>query len=312
MSRPPRIVVIGSANMDLTTFTDDFPQPGETIFGRQFDLGFGGKGANQAVAARLCGAEVEMVGRVGDDLFGPATRDNFQRLGIGVGHFTVIPGAASGAAAILVDSSAQNRIIVVKGANDLVTPADVDRCLPLFERADALVLQLEIPLETVYHAIARAGEAGLCSILNPAPAADLDSSRLRGVDYLVPNEHEARTLTGMPVRNFEEARAAGRSLRRQGPRCVVITMGEQGAWLSSPDEEAAIPAFPVQSRDTTGAGDAFVGSLAVFLAQKTPPREALAKASLYAALSTRGVGTQKSFPSRDELEREWSRRASRE
>src|SRR5579871_6871210 len=149
MNRIPHIVVVGSANIDLVTYTDDIPRPGETIFGREFSLGFGGKGANQAVAARLCGADVSMVARVGDDLFGPATIENFRSFGIHNRWVLLTPGVSSGVAPIFVESSGQNRIWVVKGANDRLTPSDVDAAKDLLKQADVIVLQLEIPLETV-------------------------------------------------------------------------------------------------------------------------------------------------------------------
>src|SRR5271169_6536948 len=170
MSKRPRIAVVGSANVDLTTFSDQFPKPGETIFGQKFDLGFGGKGANQAVAARLCGAQVAMVARVGDDLFGPAMIASFNKYGIDASHVHVTPGVSSGVAPIFVESSGQNRILVVKGANDRLTPADVDQAGDLLRRADCIVLQLEIPIETVYHTLRFARTHGIRAILNPAPA----------------------------------------------------------------------------------------------------------------------------------------------
>src|ERR1700719_2569616 len=154
MARRPRIAVVGSANVDLTTFADQFPKPGETIFGKEFHLGFGGKGANQAVAARLCGADVFMVARVGSDLFGPATIENFKKLGIDTTHVKQIEGVSSGVAPIFVEPNGQNRIFVVKGANDLLNPADVDAAADLLKAVGCIVLQFEIPVETVYHAIA--------------------------------------------------------------------------------------------------------------------------------------------------------------
>src|SRR5579872_6977564 len=169
MAKRPRIAVVGSANIDLTTFTEQFPKPGETIFGQKFDLGFGGKGANQAVAARLCGAEVSMVARVGDDLFGPATIENFRSYGIDVGRVLITPGVSSGVAPIFVEKSGQNRIWVVKGANDRLSPADVDAAGDVLRQADFIVLQLEIPLETVYYTLRFAKERGIRTILNPAP-----------------------------------------------------------------------------------------------------------------------------------------------
>src|SRR5579864_9060652 len=187
MSKTPHIVVVGSANIDLTTFTDDTPRPGETIFGREFHLGFGGKGANQAVAARLCGADVSMVARVGDDLFGSATTENFVAYGIDAARVLVTPDVSSGVAPIFVDSFGQNRILVVKGANDRLSPADVDDAADLLSRADFIVLQLEIPLETVYHTLRFARAQGIRTILNPAPGQPLDLAQIANSDYVIPN-----------------------------------------------------------------------------------------------------------------------------
>src|SRR5277367_1701834 len=170
MTRQPHVVVIGSANVDLTTFTDRFPRPGETIFGRAFKLGFGGKGANQAVAAALCGADVSMVARVGEDLFGPATVENFRSKGIGASCVWITEGQSSGVAPIFVDSAGQNRILVVKGANDALSPADIDDASDLLVTADCIVLQFEIPLETVYYTVEFAHKHGIRCIVNPAPA----------------------------------------------------------------------------------------------------------------------------------------------
>src|SRR3979411_1568387 len=166
MAKPPRIAVIGSGNIDMTTFSDRFPKAGETIFGQKFDLGFGGKGANQAVASRLCGADVFMVARVGDDLFGPATVQNFQKLGIDATHVKQVEGVSSGVAPIFVEPNGQNRIFVVKGANDLLKPADVDAAAETLKTADRIVLQFEIPLETVYYTVAFARTHCIRCILN--------------------------------------------------------------------------------------------------------------------------------------------------
>src|SRR6202051_2962970 len=174
MGKRPRIAVVGSANVDMTTFADLFPKPGETIFGQKFDLGFGWKGANQAVAARLCGSEGFMVARVGDDLFGPSTIKNFETLGIDATHVRQIAGVSSGVAPIFVEPSGQNRIIVVKGANELLKPADVDAAADVLKKADCIVLQFEIPLETVYYVIKFASKNKIRCILNPAPAQPVD------------------------------------------------------------------------------------------------------------------------------------------
>ena len=307
MSRRSRIAVVGSANIDLTTFTDRFPKPGETIFGQKFDLGFGGKGANQAVAARLCGAEVSMVARVGNDLFGPATIENFKKIGIDASHVKQVKGWSSGVAPIFVDPSGQNRILVVKGANDALLPKDIDDASEVLKRVDCIVLQFEIPLETVYYTVAFAKRNGVRCVVNPAPGQPVDVGALEGLDYFVPNESEAATITGMPVGNLDEARRCAQHLVKSGMRRVIITLGANGSLLAGEDRMEHLPAFAVKSVDSTGAGDAFIGSFAAFLGEGLEEREALRRANLYAALSTTGVGTQKSFIDRQRFEQEWAK-----
>ncbi len=302
---PPRIAVVGSANVDLTTFTDAFPRPGETIFGTGFQLGFGGKGANQAVAARLCGAEVSMVARVGDDLFGPATIQNFGSYGIDTSNVLKTPGVSSGVAPIFVDSNGQNRVLVVKAANDKLSPEDVNAAAGLLCRADFIVLQLEVPVDTVYHTLRFAREHGVRTILNPAPGQPLDVREISSADYVIPNESEAEALTGMPVRNVDEARDCVQRLLQEGLRRVIVTLGANGALLAGPEGVRHVPAFPVRPIDTTGAGDAFIGSFAHFLSAGSEELEAISRANLYAALSTLETGTQKSFASRERFEAEW-------
>ena len=311
MARQSFIAVVGSANVDLTTFNDVFPKPGETIFGKKFDLGFGGKGANQAVAARLCGANVGMVAKVGSDLFGPATIKNFEAQGIDASFVRIAEGVSNGVAPIFVEPSGQNRIIVVKGANDTLSPEDVDAAAPLLRKAEAIILQFEIPLRTVYHTVKFARAKGIRCIVNPAPAQPVDFRELEGADYFVPNESEAEAITGLPVKSVEEAKLCAASLLRQGIRRVVITLGEHGSLVAGPDKTEFVPAFQVKSVDTTGAGDAFIGSFAVFLSEGLPEGEALRRANLYAALSTTKVGTQKSFCDRAKFEEEWRDRGSR-
>jgi ribokinase len=308
MSKRPRIAVVGSANVDLTTFSDHFPKPGETIFGDKFDLGFGGKGANQAVAARLCGSEVFMVARVGDDLFGPATIKNFGRLGIDATHVRQVSGVSSGVAPIFVESSGQNRIIVVKGANDTLKPADVDAAADMLKSADCIVLQFEIPLETVYYTIQFARKNGIRCILNPAPAQPIDLAAVAALDYFVPNESEADTITGLPVRTVDDAKRCAQKLLGSGIRRVLITLGANGSLLAGNEGMEHVPAYPMKSVDSTGAGDAFIGSFATFLGEGMPEREAVKRANLYAGLSTTDVGTQKSFYDRARFDAEWARR----
>jgi len=311
MAKQSFIAVVGSANVDLTTFNDVFPRPGETIFGKKFDLGFGGKGASQAVAARLCGANVGMVAKVGSDLFGPATIKNFESQGIDATHVRVAEGVSSGVAPIFVDPGGQNRIIVVKGANDTLSPEDVDAAAPILRKADAIIMQFEIPMRTVYHAVKFAKANGIRCIVNPAPAQPIDFKQVGAADYFIPNESEAETITGMPVHSIDDAKKCAEFLLCQGMRRVVITLGERGCLAAGPDRVELIPSFKVQAVDTTGAGDAFIGSLAVFLSEGLPEEEAFPRANLYAALSTTKVGTQKSFYSRAEFEKEWENRGGR-
>jgi ribokinase len=306
MAKRSRIAVIGSANIDLTTFSDRFPKAGETIFGQKFDLGFGGKGANQAVASRLCGADVFMIARVGNDLFGPATIENFKKLGIDATHVKQIEGVSSGVAPIFVEPNGQNRIFVVKGANDLLMPADVDAASDLLKTVDCMVLQFEIPLETVYYSVAFARRNGIRCIVNPAPAQPVDLNALAGVDYFVPNESEAETITGMPVRNVEDAKKCAEKLLSGGATRAILTLGANGSLLAGRESMEHIPAFSVKSIDSTGAGDAFIGSFAVFLGEGMSEREAVRRANLYAGLSTTGVGTQKSFYDRTRYDAEWA------
>ncbi len=311
MAKQSFIAVVGSANVDLTTFNDVFPRPGETIFGKKFDLGFGGKGANQAVAARLCGANVGMVAKVGSDLFGPATIKNFESQGIDARHVRIAEGVSSGVAPIFVDPHGQNRILVVKGANDTLSPEDVDAAAPLLRKADTIVMQFEIPLRTVYYTVKFAKANGIRCLVNPAPAQPVDLREVGTADYLIPNESEAETITGMPIQSSDDAKKCAEFLLRQGIRRVVITLGERGSLVAGPDGMELIPAFKVRAVDTTGAGDAFIGSFAVFLGEGVPEKEALRRANLYAALSTTKVGTQKSFCNRAEFEKEWQNRGER-
>ncbi|HUN62741.1 MAG TPA: ribokinase [Candidatus Sulfotelmatobacter sp.] len=308
MSRSPRIAVVGSANTDLTTFSDTFPRAGETIFGKSFDLGFGGKGANQAVAARYCGADVVMVAKVGNDLFGEATLKNFTSMGIDAKHVRIVEGVSSGVAPIFVEPNGQNRIIVVKGANDTLKPADVEEAASALKSVDIIILQFEIPLDTVYYTVQFAHKNNIRCIVNPAPALPAQISQLIGADYFVPNETEAEVITGLPVHTIEDAKKCAESLLRQGFRKVILTLGARGSLIANGEGSEVIAPFEVTPKDTTGAGDAFIGSFAVFLAEGLLEKEALLRANLYAGLSTMRVGTQKSFPRRAEFEAEWARR----
>ncbi|MDE2449228.1 MAG: ribokinase [Gammaproteobacteria bacterium] len=308
MAEKPRIAVVGSANTDLQFMSDVVPRGGETVFGTGFDMGFGGKGANQAVAAALCGADVEMVAAVGGDPLGTETVRNLNSLGVGTSRVRMIPGTATGAALILVAADGENRIIVAKGANDLLSPADVDAAAPQLGAADMVLLQFEVPLATVYHTIRSARARGVRCIVNPAPALPADLAALALADYLILNETEAEVITGRQVQSEADLNACVDALLERGMQRVILTLGARGAVLASPSSRAHMPAYQVSVADTTGAGDAFIGSLAVFLSEGMSDEEAVRRANLYAALSTTRTGTQKSFAKRAEFEAELIRR----
>ncbi len=250
-----------------------------------------------------------MVARVGDDLFGPATIENLENQGVRAGKVKIVKGVGSGVAPIFVDPSGQNRILVVKGANDSLTPEAVEKAAPLLKRADLVVLQLEIPLETVYFTIRFARKNRIRVLLNPAPAAPMSLEQLSGVTYLIPNETEAEAISLKSVTTIDDALESARELVARGFPRVVLTLGERGAILASATSAKHLPAFPVEAVDTTGAGDAFIGSFAAFLGEGIPEEEAVERANLYAALSTTSVGTQKSFAARKRFEEEWKSRS---
>jgi len=298
-----RIAVIGSNMVDLVTYTDRMPRKGETIEAPEFSMGFGGKGSNQAVAAARLGADVLMLTKVGDDVFGPSTKQNYINNGIDARYVDIVPGASSGVAPIFVDSSAENCIFIIKGANAQLLPADVDKAAEDLKRCKLIVLQLEVPLETVYYAIEFGARHGIETLLNPAPAAlDLDLSRCLKVSFLIPNETELATLTGMPTEDNDQIVLAARALIARGIKTVVVTMGKKGAMLVTADRHAFIPGCDrVKAVDTTGAGDAYIGSFAHFYVESGDLVTSLKKATLYAADAVTKPGTQKSYASAAEF-----------
>lgn len=285
-----RVVVVGSINTDLVVFTGRIPAAGETMMADDFATLPGGKGANQAVAAARLGAEVEMVGRVGDDTFGTSARQALAQAGVGVAHVTTTPRVASGVAMILVEACGENRILVVSGANKCVDIEDVP--VVLLRDAALLVLQLEIPLETVYRLIET---AQVPVLLNPAPAVMLDLARLRGLEFLVPNQGELATLTGLAAARMDDVVVAARRLVRAGIGCVIVTLGADGAMLVDAARVLHVAAPDVVAVDTTGAGDGFIGCLAATLAQTGDIDAALARAVRYASLSVTARGAQASY-----------------
>jgi ribokinase len=299
----PRIAVVGSNMVDLVTYVNRMPVKGETIEAPRFEMGHGGKGANQAVAAAKLGASVVMVTAVGDDIFGEGTIRNLERVGVDTTYVRRVQGLASGVAPIMVEPNGENSILIVKGANADLSPADVERAGEALKRCDLILLQLEVPLETVYAAIDFGKRHGVRTVLNPAPAApNLDLAHVRDVSYLVPNETELALLTGMPTETEANIEAAARSLLGQGMRAVIVTLGGRGALLATADGIKRIAPTRVEPVDTTGAGDAFVGSFARYHAGGLDIEQALAKAARYAADSVRRPGTQKAYATEAEFE----------
>jgi ribokinase len=298
---PPRITVVGSANMDQTFRADRLPRPGETVFGTDFYQGFGGKGANQAVAAARLGANVAFVGKVGDDDFGRATRKQLVAEGIDVTHLGIDRGRPTGTAAILVDSSGENAIVGVPGANLGLTPENVDDAADLLRNSRILLAPCETMIETLQEAFRIAHAEGVLCLLNPAPARDLPEELLRKVDICLPNETELRQLTGQPTETLEQVAAAATTLQGRGPRTVVVTLGARGALVAGPDGWQHVAGVPVAALDTSGAGDAFCGAFATFLAEGDSIFTAAQRANVVAARSVVHFGTQASFPTRAQL-----------
>ena len=296
-----RITIVGSANIDLTFRAARLPRPGETVFGTGFARGFGGKGANQAVAAARLGADVAFVGRVGADEFGRAIRDQLAREGVDVSHLLDDPERPTGTAVILVDDAGENAIVGLPGANIGLTPEDARAAAALIESSAIVLAPCETMIETVTEAFRIAHAAGCVCVFNPAPARELLAELLSCLDVIVPNESELRTLTGNPTDSLDDVFAAAEGLRRQGPRTVIVTLGPRGVLVVGPEGRTHVPGVPVPAVDTTGAGDAFCGAVVTFLAEGLPMVEAARRANAVAAVSVTRAGTQASFPRREEL-----------
>ena len=303
MPNQPRICVVGSCMIDLISRVPRLPALGETLVGHSFHLGYGGKGANQATAAAKLGARVSMVARVGHDVFGQGTLDNFRSLGIGTTHVLQDADRFSGVAPIFVDDRAENVIVIVPGANYGLTPEDVRAAREEIASADVLCCQLEIPVESTLEAFRVARSAGVTTILNPAPAAPLPDELLGLTDICVPNEVELEMLTGYSAGSLEEAAHAAETLLARGPGHVIVTLGSRGSLVVTSGSTQHVPAVPVHAVDPTGAGDEFIGALAVFLAEGASMADATMAAAAAAAISVTRIGTQVSFPDRQEVER---------
>lgn len=303
MTTRPRLVVIGSANMDLVVRTERIPSPGETVLGGAFVMAPGGKGANQAAAAARLGGQVRFVGRIGADPFGDALLAQMLAAGIETEHVVRDSEQPTGVALIGVDALGQNAIIVAPGANSQVRPADVDAARASIRQAAGVVIQLEIPRETVLHAVAVARAEGTSVILNPAPIRHtnpLPRDLLRQVNVITPNEHEAANLLGKTDPEGMDWEQAAAELQARVPN-VIITLGSEGCVVASAEGIKRLPALPVTAVDTTAAGDCFTGALAVSLAEGADLITAARFATCAAALSVTRLGAQPSLPTREEL-----------
>jgi len=293
----PKICVVGACNLDLISYVPRLPSMGETLHGNRFHMGFGGKGANQAIMAAKLGGEVTMVTKLGRDVFGENTLKNFTSWGVNTQHVHFTDQAFSGVAPIAVDTEGNNSIIVVTGANDLLTAEEVEAARPAIAASSILVCQLEIPLNINLAALRIAREEGVKAIFNPAPArSEIPQEFYQLSDIFCPNETETELLTGMSVQSPGEAENAAKVLIERGAGVVILTLGDRGSLLVTDATTEHVPVAPVKALDTTGAGDAFVGSLAFFLAAGKSLSDAIKRANRIAAVSVQSSGTQSSFP----------------
>ncbi|MBC8101962.1 MAG: ribokinase [Cytophagales bacterium] len=304
------IVVVGSTNTDLVVRTPNLPAPGETVLGGTFSVVSGGKGANQAVAAARMGGKVSLIARIGDDDFGRRSAAGFTQDGIDTTYLFVTPNAASGVALIAVsETTGENSIVVAPGANALLSPEDVQAAEAAFDTARAVVLSLEVPLETIQRAAEMGAKRQIPVILNPAPARRLPARLLSLISVLTPNETEARQIVGMGAANEEaDLETIATELLMQGVDTAVITLGAAGALIVTPDGIERAPALAVKAVDTVGAGDCFTGALAVELASGRSLRDAVQFAGAAAALKVTRLGAQTGIPARSEVEELLARR----
>lgn len=296
------IVVIGSSNTDMVVMTSHFPAPGETILGGEFLMNAGGKGANQAVAAARCGGRVNFIGKVGKDIFGENAVQNIKNEGINVSGISTDPDSASGVAQIIVDQKGENSIVVAPGANLKLNRADIDHASGQIEQADIILMQLEIPVDTILYAAKKAFNLGKKVILNPAPATTLPEELIKYLYIITPNEIETELLTGIKVTDQASAAKAAKELKSKGVENVIITLGAKGAFVFTDHLNEIVPAYEVQAVDTTAAGDCFNGVLAVGLANGLEMLESIRFANRAASIAVTRAGAQISMPTRHEVE----------
>lgn len=295
------ITIIGSTNTDMVVKTSKFPLPGETILGGKFLMNSGGKGANQAVAARRLGGHVAFVGKTGNDIFGKQAVEYLKAEGINTEYILIDEQCPSGVALITVDNKGENSIVVAPGANGALVPGDIEHINEILKDSSIVLLQLEIPVETVVYVARRSIELKKRVILNPAPAQGLPDSLLEGLYLITPNETEAAQLTGIEVRDMESACKAAETLVAKGVQNVIVTMGAVGAYVLSSEYTGLVEAPQVKAVDTTAAGDTFNGALAVFLSEGKKIEDATRLACVAASVSVTRIGAQTSVPYREEI-----------
>lgn len=304
--RRPKVVVVGSINMDLVLTCEHLPRPGETLAASRCVEISGGKGANQAVAAARMGSDVELVGRVGNDVFGPQLLKRLQESQVGIEQVKICDDCGSGLAVVMVEASGQNSIVIVPGANGQLSPADIRLASSRIQAADLLIVQLEVPLDTIAEALLVAKESKVKVVLNPAPACRTLPTAFYQVDIMCPNQTEAELLTGVVVDGYQSAQRAATELMSRGVSQVVITLGKDGACVGERTESGIrfthIASIPVEAVDTTAAGDAFIGALATYVSEYQELRDASRNACIAGALATTKLGAQPSLPWRAEVE----------
>ncbi|CAF2741462.1 unnamed protein product [Rotaria sp. Silwood2] len=300
------VCVVGSCNVDLVSYVDRTPKIGETIEGNKFEKGFGGKGANQCVQAAKLGGKVAMIGKLGNDVFGKEYLDNLKQLGVNTDHVSMTNEAATGVAPIIVDKEGQNSIIVILGANLLLNEDDIEKAENIIRQSKIVVCQLEIRQETVAKVFEIARKYAVLTILNPAPmSVNFNRDLLKLADIICPNETEAEILCDISVETIDNAKKACQKLHELGCRKVIITMGSQGAVILNGEGQCEHVEIEKCSSvcDTTGAGDSFVGTLALLMAreEKMALKEQVKRACRVASQSVEKKGTQTSYPTKDEL-----------
>lgn len=294
------LTILGSINADHLIQVPHFPNPGETLAGRNYQVVYGGKGANQAVVAARLGANVNFIACVGDDDIGREMKLAFAQEGINTAAIFAVPQTRTGIAMIQVAESGENSIVISAGANACLTAESVQSCAAQIQQGDALLMQLETPLEGVIYAAKLAKQAGKRVILNPAPAQKLPDELLAQLTMITPNETEAAILTGVNVVDYQSAVQSARVFHQKGVETVLITLGAKGVFVSHHQTQAIIPSFRVQAKDTTAAGDTFNGALITALLEEKSLTEAITFAQAAAAISVTRLGAQTSIPSRQE------------